>query len=385
MCDTLVKFIPGKRQSFFAKNSDRHPKEPQYLQYITPQNIEPERFIIEERKHYIKHQLPALKKALAEFSPRFDAIISKPSWIWGAEMGVNEKGVAIGNEAVFSAEKLEKNGLLGMDILRLALQYAENARQALDTVISLIEKYGQGGNGAYRGRLEYHNSFLIKDFNEAYILETAGRFWVYKKITDYASISNTYTITGDFDKSNSKALNFKQEYETKIYNFLSKGPQRLSLTRQSCQRIETLFDTFEALRNHGTPNNYPKRGMDAVCMHSGLLIKSETTASMVVHYINDRFIVWATNSPHPCVSKFFPIIFTEKTAEILQPEFTYELFFFNRRLAKARVKNYKQFLAEEKSIINHFEQECYELILNNIDTPGKLQEISHICLPKPRN
>ena len=48
-------------------------------------------------------------------------ILSKPSWMWGAEMGANEHGVCIGNEAVWTKaldenDKTEK--LLGMDLVR---------------------------------------------------------------------------------------------------------------------------------------------------------------------------------------------------------------------------------------------------------------------------
>ena len=48
-------------------------------------------------------------------------ILSKPAWMWGAEMGANDAGVCIGNEAVFTklnSEKDVEEKLLGMDLLR---------------------------------------------------------------------------------------------------------------------------------------------------------------------------------------------------------------------------------------------------------------------------
>ncbi len=49
-------------------------------------------------------------------------VLSKPSWIWGAEMGANEHGVVIGNEALFTRVQCEGKALLGMDLVRLALE-----------------------------------------------------------------------------------------------------------------------------------------------------------------------------------------------------------------------------------------------------------------------
>lgn len=46
-------------------------------------------------------------------------ILSKPAWMWGAEMGANDHGVCVGNEAVWTREAITPGeALLGMDLVR---------------------------------------------------------------------------------------------------------------------------------------------------------------------------------------------------------------------------------------------------------------------------
>ncbi|HUX36362.1 MAG TPA: hypothetical protein VMV44_00550, partial [Rectinemataceae bacterium] len=108
MCDSLYASSPGaKGPSFFAKNSDRHPDEPQALCLLPRRPATP--------------TIDVGRSAFAFPDRGLSFLLSKPSWMGGGEMGLNERGVAVGNEAVFSRFKARKDGILGMDLLRAAL------------------------------------------------------------------------------------------------------------------------------------------------------------------------------------------------------------------------------------------------------------------------
>lgn len=314
MGDSLVAF--GEERSYFAKNSDRNTAERQLI--CISENPEEDFYnnpFEEKVEKYIENSFSILEEIFSKFDNNYKAVISKPVWTWGAEMGVNEYGVSIGNQAVFSKEEVAKKGLLGDDILRLALHNSKTAKEAVDFIIKIIENYGQGGDGGYKQSLKYDNSFLIKDFSQAFVLESAGKHWALKEIKDYRAVSNTYSIENDFDRVDKKSEeinNFKNKYENKLKAYFAKGNNRQNFANDYLADNDFyLGSIMKLLRSHISKENKLKRGRKAICMHSAWAVKSETTASMIVEYFADDFIIWVTASPNPCVSLYKPLIMSE--------------------------------------------------------------------------
>ena len=70
-----------------------------------------------------------------------------------------------------------------MDLLRLALERCTTAAQGVETIVALLERHGQGGGcGHERRGATYHNSFIVADRHEAYVLETAGAKWAVEHV-----------------------------------------------------------------------------------------------------------------------------------------------------------------------------------------------------------
>ncbi len=315
MCDTAVLFDrqrPGQ-PSYFAKNSDRDTTELQLIHVARdPLQDFAQQPYLERVERYVQYNLPALRQAMAEFDHPYSAVLSRPVWMWGAEMGVNQHGVAIGNEAVFSQEPTPDEGLLGMDILRLALHNAATAAEAYQFIIRVLESYGQGGDGGYSSSLYYHNSFLIKDAAEAFLLETAGKHWAGKRIVDRAAISNTYSLRTDGEQSDEATpagVDFKAHYEDRAVMERHNGEPRLAFSTRYLQEQEPGLAMMQnLLRTHGAEEAAAGWGRDALCIHPQGSAAAESTASMVVQWVPEAVIVWFTGTPQPCRSLFKPLL-----------------------------------------------------------------------------
>ena len=286
MCDTMGFFHEGS--AIFAKNSDRSPNEPQVLEYIPAKDHEETELKV---TYTTIPQVPHTKAIL----------ISRPVWLWGAEMGVNEDGVCIGNEAVFTkgAYHKENDTLIGMDYLRLALERASTAKEAVDVITELLPVYGQGGNCAYDHKFYYDNSYLIMDRNRIFILETADKTWTCSEV-ERGSISNRLSQDKTFAKKNIDPL----------YSKFSGSADRLKQSSTCLVGAASVPDMFRALRNHapGVKNPFAEGTVNSVCMHFGGVVGDHSTSSMVVE-LKDDIRVWVTGTSTPCVSLFKPYRF----------------------------------------------------------------------------
>jgi len=200
-CDTWVALQDATADGsvILAKNSDRPTMEAQVLVHFPRNSYKPGAKV---QCTYIE---------IPQVAETYENTGSKIWWTYGYEHGMNEHGVAIGNEAVFSREPYQwEGGLLGMDLLRLALERGKNSYEAMHVIIDLLAEYGQGGDCEYPGEFGksyYHNSFIIADPKEAWVLETAGKYWVAKKIErGVYSISNIYSIEREWDEAHSRLV-----------------------------------------------------------------------------------------------------------------------------------------------------------------------------------
>lgn len=320
MCDCLAIILPDG--CWFAKNSDRDPDEPQRVEFHD--SVNNGNF---QQTTYLQVKIPAKKYA---------TLISRPDWMWGAEMGVNEQGVVIGNEAVFSkCIQHHNDALLGMDLLRLALEQSNSAEDALHVITHYLEQYGQGGNGAAApGNFYYDNSFLIADHQTIWQLETAGKFWVAKKYSQqhqFAAISNGLTIEKDFDVhsphlfdgaikaglwNGNGTFNFKKTFATTFMPWAAKASRRQQCNLNQLQSLtdnsvklsdKEIFNIFTAALRQHVNGDLPSSNAD-VCMHAkGLFRPSQTTQSMISYLEVEKSNVWMTGSSAPCISMFKPL------------------------------------------------------------------------------
>jgi len=311
MCDTLAALAASTARdaALFAKNSDRERNEAQVLEFHSP------------REGAAGRPLQATYIAIPDVARTHAVLLSRPFWMWGAEMGANEHGVVIGNEALHAKTPARRRrALIGMDLVRLGLERAATAAEARDVIIGLLETHGQGGDCGHLGRFYYNNGFIIADPHGAYVLETVGRDWVWQKVTSQRALSNAYSIGADFDAL-SPGLDRGAPYDVAA-TLIDEERDAVSFGRGRCARGQALLDAaapgltpaamMAILRDHGddpawTPAHTTGR---TICMHASHgPRRSQSVASMVSELRPHRAVHWVTGTSAPCTGLFKPFVF----------------------------------------------------------------------------
>lgn len=290
MCDTVV--VVTSDRVFFAKNSDRDPNEAQLLEWHP------------RKKHAEGESVRCTWIEIPQAKETHAVLLSRPFWMWGGEMGVNEHGVAIGNEAVFTKRPHARTGLTGMDLLRLALERADSAEKACDVIVKLMERHGQGGGCGHENRgFTYHNSFIAADPKEACVLETAGKHWALERVeSGVRTISNGLTISG-----------FAEKHSDFLKTNVSRCAVRQPRTTELAEDAVSVWDLMRLLRDHGAGRTAPayswlNGSMDAPCMHGGgVAVGSQTTGSLVSELSPSGCRHWVTGTAAPCTGLFKPV------------------------------------------------------------------------------
>ena len=404
MCDTLIatKLAAFNGVAVFGKNSDRPPNEGQHIIYFPA------------AKHNPGSTLACTYIEIPQVENTYAVLLSKPYWMWGAEIGVNEHGLVIGNEAIFSKIPANKQpALLGMDLLRAALERTREPHEAVQVIIDLLEQFGQGGNCSTRGEaVYYHNSYLIANADDAWVLETVDKQWAARQIKDVYSISNCLTLGNEYDMASTHLVdlaiqkgftrsdgqfNFARNYSDFIFTTFSKGRNRRKSTYNALDEQKgkvSIRSVISILRHHNNQHFEPQTSITEfdVCAHAGFgpIRGSQTTASMVVYLDKNNPIIFATGTSAPCTSIFKPFWMDAASSLDLGPIPTHEadstsIFWTHERLHRTTILNYPErintFTADRDAMENRFIEGALQL--QNASIKERV-EFTQQCLAESR-
>ena len=189
-CDTMVALGSSTHggNTIFAKDSDRPQEEAQPLGMVPAAD-------------HIGGHAGAQFVDVPQVPSTYRHVGSKPYWCAGYEHGFNEHQVVIGNESLPSRlTEASEPKLIGMEVLRLALERARSAAEAVNVITSLVTEFGQGKFANDAGVRTYDNIYLVADPASAYVVECVGHDWAVKRVDGFTSVSNVGQIGRDADR-----------------------------------------------------------------------------------------------------------------------------------------------------------------------------------------
>jgi secernin len=307
MCDTFVALpsVTRDKNVLFAKSADCEVNEANAIVRIP-------------RKKHVRGEVVRITHlVIPQVKETYEIFLTKAFWTYGCEIGVNEYGLAMGEEAVYTTEMTEeKDGIIGPDLMRLGLERSKNCQEAIEVMTSLLEQYGQGGSAELKGNSHFDSSFLMADTSEAYILETAGRKWAVKKIEEFDSISNLLGISTNWTRcsvSTGDKFDWAKQFALPEVPPTLGSPNRQSITYKGLEAAKGQVAAptmFEIMRHHG--EGYHPATADAhrnICIHAGPQENRwwQADGVMVTDVGAHGVMTWVTGTSGNCVSIFKPV------------------------------------------------------------------------------
>ena len=404
MCDSLCRVTD--RGTIFAKSSDRPVGEPQIVETFPAESVPSG--ATTTRTQYLT----------VERTGSLACLLSRPVWLWGAEHGINSNKVVIGNEKVFTIDDPYEAppALTGMDLVRLGLERGRTAREALDVITDLLDRYGQGGVGDAKANEPYWSSFLIADPIEAWILETSYKTWAAHRVDashdGIAAISNRLTLGrnwevsspdvpsgSDFDSWRSPAaptghadvrLSASQSFLASLDDHSDGGRDPRREANFVHEDVLDEIGEFAAhMRDHGTGRwGNPLRELDDAVPPPTVLLPDGTGVTICMHVRG--FIATAASmlaflpsgegeSPRawvalgsPCSSVFIPVLPPHAAPRELASESTWQRFDELRR----QVENDPPYIEAVRSVLAPIERSLW-LEASEFDTSAKQWSTFH--------
>ena len=202
---------------------------------------------------------------------------SRSAGRWGYGMGVNEHQVMVADNDAPTRDLLAyKEGLHDNDYVRLILERAKTAREGVEVLTSITEKYGQAWNCIM---------FEIGDPNELWVVEVTGYRWVAKKIENGVDArSNQLQIEDDYDLAADDLISFAVEQ-----GWVEEGTKKINFRK--------VFGTYELYpgsndniaerpaveKLYNTQMRYD-RALELLTAHQGDLSPQHFVAMMRDHY-----------------------------------------------------------------------------------------------------
>lgn len=305
-----------------------------------------------------------------------EIILGKSFWSWGGEIGCNEHGVAVGNEAAFSNQKGGKDGVCVLDLLRLVLERSSSAREGVDVVAQHVETFGDGGNCQMMGNFWFDSGLLVADREEAYVINAAGRHWAARRVADVMAISNRYQITDDWELSSLQPINgrkpdframFADEKREAEVGAVERETMALSMLEARKGHI-TVKDMADILRCVGDEDEYEVAADDRptrVCMHAGPYESRfwHATGAMISDASDCGVAVWMTGTSATDLSCFKPLFFDADMPNLGPvPEGTYtegSLWWKHEHLHRRAMAAYREVKPQIRADFDGLEEEFF--------------------------